>query len=59
MLIFSSAFHIFTLAGEVTTEKLEICILELILQGNCSLACTLLDDRCFSVTVEQGALAKY
>lgn len=33
-------------------------LLELILQGNCSSACTLLDDRCFSLTIEEGALAK-
>lgn len=58
MLIFSSAFRIFALIGELTTEKSEICLLGLLLQGSCSLACTLLDGRCFSVTIAQGAVVK-
>lgn len=58
MLIFSFAFRIFTLVGELTMENSEICLLELILQGNSSSVCALLDDRCFSLTIEQGALAK-
>lgn len=45
MLIFSSAFFMFTLACEVTTEKPEMSLFMPVLQGDCSLACMLRGER--------------